>query len=75
MRESFQCVVTLPLVTIAAYFDLGRNMQDRISRCVTGMTIRARDLVAGVRSIVPAETDIIAVTIEAHSVLRLDRRH
>ena len=73
MRKGFQRVVALSLVAIAAHLDLCRNLHDSIDWCVTGMAIRASDLVAWMRTIVPAKTDIIAVTVETHSVLRFDR--
>lgn len=72
VRKRFLCLTALKLMAVEADFWLGRCVPDRICRRMHVMAIDAADLVARVSTVVPAEADIVLVTVQAHAVVLLD---
>lgn len=75
VRKGLACFAALHLMAGEADIGLCRRVPDKIrGRMMDVVTVRASHLIAGVCAGLPAETDVILVAGQAHTVLCFDRR-
>ena len=72
MGECLARLTALLLVAVVTDFRLSRHVLHRVACHVADVAVGARDLVARVRAVVPANANALLVTIKAHAVLGFD---